>query len=85
MDKKARKENYDLSISEFQARTKFLPYIISGISIIISLLAVYFSFKNTPDKIGTQKIPQQEKSTPINKTSHTKVTPKDTVSIDAKP
>lgn len=39
-DRKIKKESTDLKISEFQVRTKFLPYYISAISILVSLVAL---------------------------------------------
>ncbi|WP_299249788.1 hypothetical protein [uncultured Lacinutrix sp.] len=40
---KELKENLDLRISQFQVKTKWLPYWVSGISLIISLYALIAS------------------------------------------
>lgn len=40
-DLKEQKEIFDFKISKFQSEHKFLPYIISGLSLIISILAFF--------------------------------------------
>ena len=49
--KKNKKEELDLKISEFQVKTKWLPYWISAISLLISLLALYKSFDSSNAKM----------------------------------
>ena len=50
LDRKVKKENLDLKISDFQVRSKYLPYIISLISIVLSIIALSYQFKKE-DKI----------------------------------
>lgn len=47
---KEQKEIFDFKISKFQSEHKFLPYIISGLSLIISILAFFrgCELKHTP-------------------------------------
>ncbi len=59
IDKKIKKERLDFKISEFQIRTKLLPYFISGLSIILSAIALFF-----PDLIRKEKI--EKPSTELN-------------------
>ena len=58
-DRKNKKEELDLKISEFQLKTKWLPYWISAISLLISLLALYKSFNSSNAK--TEKINSEYK------------------------
>lgn len=48
------KESLDFSISKFQAKTKLLPYFVAGISLIISIIALFYK-------------PEQIQQTPIQK------------------
>ncbi|WP_298884253.1 hypothetical protein [uncultured Polaribacter sp.] len=41
--KREQKENFDLKISKFQSNTTWLPYIASGIGLILSIIAIVIS------------------------------------------
>lgn len=77
IDKKIKKENADLKISEFQSRTKLLPYFLSFISIVISVIAIFDPFKS--DQNTLQKKVTPEKSIIKDTISHTKKADLDTV------
>lgn len=68
-DRKIKKENIDLKISEFQVRTKFLPYYISAISIIISLVALTDPFQRKEDENNFRKIEPVIRNTLIDTVS----------------
>lgn len=73
--KKQRKENYDLKISEFQANNPRLPYLLSVFSIIIAGISLFVDFKTDKNEdnldkenIILQKTERQEKSKEENTT-----------------
>ena len=70
-DRKTRKENIDLKISEFQVRTKFLPYYISAISILISLVALTDPFKWGLGENKHRKIEPLIQNRQLDTVSHT--------------
>ncbi len=62
INRKQLKENLDLKISEFQVRTKFLPYYISLISIIISVIALTNPFESKIKSVDSVDKHQQKKT-----------------------
>jgi len=50
MNRKIAKENNDLKISEFQVRTSYLPYYISGISFLFSVFVFVYTMVKDVDK-----------------------------------
>lgn len=71
------KERSELKVSQFQVRYRYLPFIISGISALIALSAVFITLyiaHRTP-----KKTPQPKKSTQVNTISSTKANHLDTV------
>jgi len=54
LDRRLKKERIDLTISEFQNRTKLLPYFVSFISIVISILALTNPFSRDHSKDDIQ-------------------------------
>lgn len=71
IDKKIKKERLDLKISEFQVKTKYLPYFISGLSIIISVIAIVLStnYEKGKDQSKSQKIHTQVENNKQDKSS----------------
>ncbi|APZ47685.1 hypothetical protein BW723_15910 [Polaribacter reichenbachii] len=64
LDRKVKKENLDLKISDFQVRTKYLPYIISLLSVVLSIIALSYQFKKenkTEEQISNPTLLTSEK------------------------
>lgn len=76
-DRKIKKESIDLKISEFQIRTKFLPYFISAISMLISLVALTDPFNWGENKYKRTEPPM--KNIQLDTVSHTNKDHLDTV------
>lgn len=70
-DRKIKKESIDLKISEFQIRTKFLPYYVSAISILISLVALTDPFKWGHDGNKYRKTELPKQNIQLDTISHT--------------
>ena len=80
-DRKIKKENIDLKISEFQVRTKFLPYIISVLSILIAIFDPFDFKKETTENQGQNiYIPMQ--NIQLDTISHTNEARLDTAEFD---
>lgn len=79
LDKKVKKENLDLKLTEFQTRTKLLPYFISFASIIISIFAISYNPNTEQNQITPQKTEVLKKSKVKDTVSHTKKVHLDTV------
>lgn len=77
-DRKIKKESIDLKISEFQVRTKFLPYIISFLSIIIAIFDP-FDFKKETNEVQEQNIHKPMKNIQLDTVSHTNKDRLDTI------
>lgn len=59
-ERRERKENLDLSISEFQVKTKFLPHIFSTIGLIISVISIFISTKSCKEQQVNKQVPKSE-------------------------
>ena len=79
INKKQLKEKLDLKISEFQVRTKLLPYYISALSIIISIIALVNPFESKKEN----NVPQKSKL--IIKENKPNVLPKTKTIITSEP
>ena len=77
-DRKIKKESIDLKISEFQVRTKFLPYIISFLSILIAIFDP-FDFKKETNENQEQNIDKPMKNIQLDTVSYTNKAHLDTV------
>lgn len=55
VNRKIAKENNDLKISEFQVRTTYLPYLLSGISFFFSVYVFFNTRTNNEDYVSKNK------------------------------
>jgi|SRR5690606_35378953 len=69
-EKREHKENLDLLISEFQVKSKFLPYIFSTIGLIISIASIIISTKSCKE----QQVHKQEPKSELIKTKDSVLT-----------
>ena len=59
-ERRERKENLDLLMSEFQVKSKLLPYIFSTIGLIISIASIIISTKSCKEQQVHKQVPKSE-------------------------